>query len=175
MGKFYSKSAGGFFDESVHGTRNIVQEDGSVEPNPACKIPLDAVEISDELHAALLEGQSAGKLIVADEGGAPVLAERPIIPFSERREAYFNEEVRALRDIILNRLVGIGWVVNGDDVTMVEAIKRARVDLLDITKHPTVLAATTMTDLRQAVKLEYKRIVAAAPASLRSAFNGMSA
>ena len=43
--------------------------------NPACKIPSDAVEISNEEHAALLAGQSSGKIISADADGNPVLIE----------------------------------------------------------------------------------------------------
>ncbi|MGH8759131.1 MAG: hypothetical protein ACREVW_06405 [Burkholderiales bacterium] len=57
--------------------------DMSTEPptieinNPDCKIPADAVEITDEEHATLLEGQSLGKRIVPDESGRPVLADPP--------------------------------------------------------------------------------------------------
>lgn len=46
-------------------------------PNPATKIPPDAVEVSDEQHAALVNAQNLdGKEIVADVSGRPVLAER---------------------------------------------------------------------------------------------------
>ena len=58
---FYSKSTGGFYDRAIHGDN----------------IPADAVEISTELHAALLEGQSQGNRIIADENGFPVLADPP--------------------------------------------------------------------------------------------------
>lgn len=59
MKKFYSAAVAGFF------------EDGTVG------MPIDAVEISDEMHALLLAGQSQGKAIVADENGYPVLCDRP--------------------------------------------------------------------------------------------------
>lgn len=52
---FYSKSTGGFYATEIHGTA----------------IPLDAVEISIEQHAALLAGQATGKRIVADDNGRP--------------------------------------------------------------------------------------------------------
>jgi hypothetical protein len=51
--------------------------------NPDCKIPADAVEISDEQHAALMQGQSEGKVIGADEGGFPLLLVPPVLPPSE--------------------------------------------------------------------------------------------
>lgn len=58
---FYAKSTGGFYDGAIHGDN----------------IPVDAVEITAEEHAALLEGQSQGKLIQADAAGRPVLVDPP--------------------------------------------------------------------------------------------------
>lgn len=43
--------------------------------NPDCKIPADAVEITEAEYCALIEGQSSGKSITADETGRPVLVE----------------------------------------------------------------------------------------------------
>jgi len=59
---FYSKSTNGFYSSEIHGDN----------------IPADAVEITDAEHAWLLEGQSAGKLIKADEKGFPFLADQPL-------------------------------------------------------------------------------------------------
>ena len=53
---FYSKSTGGFYASEIHGDA----------------IPADAVEITADEHAALLAGQSQGKLIQADAKGKPV-------------------------------------------------------------------------------------------------------
>jgi hypothetical protein len=58
---FYSGSKGGFYRSDIHGKN----------------IPGDAVEIDAEDYAALLAGQSAGKCIVADASGKPVLADQP--------------------------------------------------------------------------------------------------
>ena len=58
---FYSKSTAGFYSHEIHGDN----------------IPSDAVEISSAEHAALIDGQSNGKRIVADENGFPVLADPP--------------------------------------------------------------------------------------------------
>lgn len=92
----YSKSTGGFYDEAIHGFRKITlvkpswvrpeidgQPDLDAVPetitidNPDCKIPADAVEIIAEHHAALLAGQSEGKVITADANGYPVLQDPP--------------------------------------------------------------------------------------------------
>ena len=58
---FYAQSTGGFYDTAIHGDN----------------MPDDAVEISTEQHAALLQGQSEGKVIAADENGYPILQDPP--------------------------------------------------------------------------------------------------
>ena len=58
---FYSKTTSGFYSRDIHGDN----------------IPEDAVEITAEQHAALIEGQSQGKLIQSDETGYPFLADQP--------------------------------------------------------------------------------------------------
>jgi hypothetical protein len=56
---FYSKQTGGFYSREIHGDN----------------IPADAVEITADEHAALINGQSNGKRIVSDESGKPYLAD----------------------------------------------------------------------------------------------------
>ena len=58
---FYSASTNGFYTHEIHGDN----------------IPGDAVEITEAEHAALIEGQSQGKVIVADESGRPILQDPP--------------------------------------------------------------------------------------------------
>lgn len=58
---FYSKSTGGFYTREIHGDN----------------IPTDAVEITDEYHAELMDGQSAGK-IIDWSGSTPVLTDIPL-------------------------------------------------------------------------------------------------
>ena len=58
---FYSKTTGGFYTREIHGDN----------------IAADAVEITVEEHQALIEGQSLGKRIVADENGRPILQDPP--------------------------------------------------------------------------------------------------
>lgn len=56
---YYSKSTGGFYDSTIHTTW-----------------PEDAVWITDEQHAELLAGQSAGQVIMPGKDGKPVLASK---------------------------------------------------------------------------------------------------
>lgn len=86
-------------DESVvHPTISI--------PNPDCKIPADAVEITTEEHAALLDGQSQGKRIVADIDGRPMLAD-PAPPTAVEIWCF----IKAKRDTVKSggAKVGILW------------------------------------------------------------------
>ena len=74
---FYSKSTGGFYSREIHGDN----------------IPADAVEITDAEHAALIEGQSMGKVIVADENGRPILQDPPP-PTAEQIVAQYTAAVQ---------------------------------------------------------------------------------
>ena len=56
MAKYYDAKTGGFYSEKMHGKR-----------------PKGAVKVSEELHAQLMAGQSAGKEIQADSKGRPKL------------------------------------------------------------------------------------------------------
>lgn len=58
---FYSRTTHGFYLLELHGDA----------------IPSDAVEISAEYHAELLEAQAKGKRIAADESGCPIAIDRP--------------------------------------------------------------------------------------------------
>jgi len=58
---FYSSSTKGFYTNEIHGTN----------------MPSDVVEITDDTHQALLEGQSQNKHIKTDADGLPILVDRP--------------------------------------------------------------------------------------------------
>lgn len=72
-----------FFLSEIHGPRTIMvpPADGEGEavevPNPDTQIPAAAIEISAEMHAALMEGQAAGMVIASDAAGFPTLVDRP--------------------------------------------------------------------------------------------------
>lgn len=78
---FYSQSTGGFYDSAIHGD----------------DIPADAVEITKDEHAALLEGQSEGKIIAVDTNGHPVLQDTPP-PTIEQIVAGITNAVQAHMD-----------------------------------------------------------------------------
>lgn len=71
---FYSQSTGGFYDTAIHGDA----------------IPVDAVEITKDEHAALIEGQSQGKVIAADADGRPILQNPPAPTQAEILARYTN-------------------------------------------------------------------------------------
>lgn len=80
---YYSKATNAFFDSSIH----------------VGMIPNDAVEVSEDLHIKLFEGQRNGKVITSDKNGNPILVDST--PPSEeqinhlvslrRRAAYVEE------------------------------------------------------------------------------------
>jgi hypothetical protein len=57
---FFSWATRGFYDTDIHS-----------------EIPQDAVEITNEHRWELINGQSAGRLIVVNSSGVPVLADPP--------------------------------------------------------------------------------------------------
>jgi hypothetical protein len=59
MALFYSKSTGGFYDDTIHS-----------------EVPQDAVAITGDLHKHLLNEQSNGKEIKGDDSGFPIVVER---------------------------------------------------------------------------------------------------
>jgi hypothetical protein len=61
MTYYFSKSTNGFYVDDVH------------EPH---QIPNDAVEITNEQHTGLLEGQANGKQIASDANGNPILIDQ---------------------------------------------------------------------------------------------------
>lgn len=67
MGMYYARTTVGFYDTVIHGNN----------------IPADAVEISPEEHKALMQGQSEGKRIGADEEGRPILIVPPPLTLAE--------------------------------------------------------------------------------------------
>lgn len=77
---YYSASAGGFYDDSIH-----------------ANIPGDAKEISQQERADLLEEQAQGKVIVADSEGFPIAAPPPP-PTAEQIQARLSAAVQAMLD-----------------------------------------------------------------------------
>lgn len=101
----------------------------------------------------------------------PPAEETPQVNFAQQAADYMVT-VRAIREQVLNRMAGIGVtaLVQGDTVTA-EGVVAARAALLDITTAPTVVAAKDLPALRAAVTAYYRKAVAAAPETVRKAFN----
>lgn len=109
---FFSATTGGFYTAEIHGAN----------------IPADVVEITAEEHAALLEGQSQGKVIDFDEAGRPVLQDQPPLT-GEQLQAQVNAEARAYladTDWYVIRLQETGEAVP-DEVIAERAAARVRV------------------------------------------------
>lgn len=95
--------------------------------------------------------------------------------FADQVAAYLAT-VRQTREMILNRLAGIaGRAYRAGNIEMAEAADSTSTALLDITKSPSVMAATSMDALHDAVLAYYKTLVASVPSELRSAFNVVDA
>ncbi|HCY15628.1 MAG: hypothetical protein A2Z93_06100 [Curvibacter sp. GWA2_64_110] len=122
---FFSKTTLGFYDPLVHGQN----------------IPQDAVGVTREQHAALMDAQASGKRIQADANGAPI-AVNPPEPSQAELIAVRLVQVREVREKILNRLGGIaGRAYRGGDAVLVGACDTAVIALLDITANlPETLA-----------------------------------
>lgn len=114
MNHFYSPSTKGFYREDIHGPRQISvmrpmpefaegdDTEKELDPvydlvdNPDCNIPTDAVEISDDEHIALMNGQATGNhYIVAGPAGKPILQEKPAEFFLERMRGQRNQLLTA--------------------------------------------------------------------------------
>lgn len=195
MKTFYSKDTGGFYVDEIHGSRLMAVVDPAWkwplneagEPdygvaadmievdNPDCKIPVDAVEVTGQEHAALLAGQSSGRMISADAQGRPSLQDRPPMSFALAKAAEFTT-FRADREQFLNRLAGIGLAAQvSGQADVVAGAMQLRQGLLELTTYPAVVAATDIAALRLAMKTRYAALLGAVPVAVRAAFKGVDA
>ncbi|WDH48646.1 tail fiber assembly protein [Pseudomonas chlororaphis] len=102
--------------------------------NPALydSMPADVVEISVELHAKLLTGQSEGKVITWDDDGYPVLADPPP-PSNEELSAIervWRDQQLSETDGVVARHrdeleEGIATTLSTDQYTEVQTYRRA--------------------------------------------------
>lgn len=94
-----------------------------------------------------------------------------VLAKNQSEMAAYLVEVRDLREKLLNRISGIATAaLCTTDQATVDAYIAARQRLLDITKVPAALAATTRQELEAAIKAEYVSIVTTTAAVLRTAF-----
>ena len=123
---FYSKSQNAFFHDAAHGPRTMMVRDpaqdapqeGQEDTRPMVevqngRIPGDAVEISDERHAELVEGIGNGHVLGAAEDGSPILLDIPAYDANFTPEEKMAD-IRAKRD----RLLAASDWTQMPDVTM---------------------------------------------------------
>lgn len=85
MQLYYAKSTNGFYAPEVNGVA----------------LPVDAVEITEEQHRALLQAQSTGKVIQAGADGMPVALDPPSPTFDAIKAAklaLLNAQAQAVAD-----------------------------------------------------------------------------
>lgn len=107
MSKSYSPATFSFYESTIHS-----------------EIPLDAIQISDELHQQLLEGLSGGDIIVVDNG-LPTLAPQPA-PTLEAASIAARGQRDALlskTDFRVTRAVETGGLINSDWVEYRQALR----------------------------------------------------
>lgn len=102
---FFSPSTGSWFNEAIHGPRQIAdpQTEAQIKAgrkpryraNPACTIPADAIAVDQSLWQYLLGLQGEGKVITVVSGS--VVALDPDLPSAEEQLA----AIRARRDRLL--------------------------------------------------------------------------
>lgn len=128
------------------------------------------VEISAAQHAALMDGQSQGKVIVADQNGNPVLQDPPQLSAAVLLEQV-KAELRTMRAPMLDALTGIAGRAAraGNDALAAKADALAE-HLLDITADPALNAATDYAAMQAAGVAAYRAIAASASPELASVF-----
>lgn len=162
MTKFFSKTTVGFYPADARSDYEV-----------AGSWPVDAVEITDAEHAALLAGQSAGQRIVADATGKPIL-EAAVLPTLDELRVKVLNEARQLRVKLFSVVDGLQASANSVAITSgvttdTAAIESFKIGARNITKVD-LSAATTEQAMRDVVNAQYKLIVGPAPASVKLAF-----
>lgn len=135
-------------------------------------LPSDVVEVPLADYEAAIEARASGGIIELVDGKLKITP-AAAIPFAIL-SAPFMAEVRTKREVILNRLAGIGMaaLINGDTGTAA-AVVATRRSLLDITTYHGVVTATTMDELRAAVATVYAAVIASTPETMRTVFNSL--
>lgn len=114
---YYSKTTNGFYPKSM---KADYEKTGTW--------PIDAVEITAEEHASMIEGQNQGKVIAADSDGFPVLQDPPK-PTEEQLQARINTEARTY--LASTDWYVIRWQENGtpipEDITTTRTEARANI------------------------------------------------
>lgn len=143
----YSKSTGGFYDTVIHGDN----------------IPTDAVEITAEYHAELLQAQSTGKQITADDNGYPIAIEHPVMP----TDIYARWKAERMVKVEAIKVEVGGMTFDGDETSQtrmsraIVAMQNAGVLIIDWTladNSVVKVSAMTLSDALLLASTEQTRI-----------------
>lgn len=112
MSMLYSKT-GGFFHREIH---------------DESQIPRDAVEISNELHQALINGQCEGKIITADKHGFPILVDQPAPTAEQLKERANAAIVRQIEELERDKQPRAmrEYLIDGDKTRLEELNKQIK-------------------------------------------------
>lgn len=158
---FYSKFTRGFYPASMR-----------AEYEAKGTLPNDIVEITVERRQELAVGEAAGKLIVAGADGRPELADPPPTPLPVLIEAA-KEKVRTMRAGAFASLAGIqSQALANGDTTTAKAISGLQ-DMLKVLPDIDLSGCKTQADIEAAFTAAWLAVVAAAPANVANAFNGV--
>lgn len=133
-------------------------------------IPVDAVKISRERRNDIAEAEASGKVISSDNDGFPIAID-PNPPATSELLERAKDELRAMRQPMLDAVTGIGWRADrsGNSALADEAVQVTQ-KLLDITDDQAMNAASTIEEMRQAGIAAYRRIATSASAELAKVF-----
>lgn len=93
----YSAQTGGFYAEEIHGEQ----------------IPTDAVDVSSDEYAALMDGQRLGKRIAANSDGRPELLDQVSILSENPRAAITSLEISAMLPRVVREFMLAGIELEG--------------------------------------------------------------
>jgi hypothetical protein len=97
-----------------------------------------------------------------------------VIPYTDIFNTYIDC-VRTVREVLLNRLAGIGLAaLIKNDTTTMQAISDCRTSLLNITKLEVVVTAVNLDDLKTAIAASYVDIVNNTPNSFKKIYQGIN-
>lgn len=154
-------------------TDDMVLGQGFVPLTQVAPIFDPLTQMATEITPQLVDGEwlQAWRIDLLPAAQAEAMQAAAAAAVQTDMDAYLAE-VRDLRERLLNRIAGIATAALAtSDQDTVDAFVTARQRLLDITKIPAALAATTRAELETAIKTEYVAIVQSVPASLIAAFD----
>lgn len=135
-------------------------------------LPGDLIEVEQADFDMMLAARASGKN--ANFKGGKLIVEDQATPSFEILSRPLFAEFNSVRDIVLNRLSGIGFAAKeeGDEGTVSEVLD-ARQALLDLPAASAVLVAMDLEDsagLRVAMRSEYQKIRLAMSSQIQKAF-----